>query len=155
MVCAAGRRPHRAHRGGGCHPQNVFWGTRACDPMPAQWAHTSPHARARRTRTRAHAHPPAHPHPDTPYHPRLVFHRVRGGVTGVGQQVGCLARIFSPTLSAKLFAWGAGSTLPFPLDHHVAFVAFGALWGLPLLLNLQLTDADVARREVPPRARVG
>eukprot|EP01062_Namystynia_karyoxenos_P084581 TRINITY_DN9997_c0_g1_i1.p1 TRINITY_DN9997_c0_g1~~TRINITY_DN9997_c0_g1_i1.p1 ORF type:complete len:511 (+),score=146.60 TRINITY_DN9997_c0_g1_i1:69-1535(+) len=69
--------------------------------------------------------------------------RVLGGVTGVGQQVGCLARVISPTLSAKLFAWGNRSTLDFPLDRHVAFVFFGVSWLVPLFLNLRLRQVDV------------
>ena len=72
--------------------------------------------------------------------------RLRGGVTGVGQQVGCLARCISPTLSAKLFAWGNRSSLPFPLDRHLTFVVFGLAWLLPLWLNTCLTDADVMQR---------
>jgi hypothetical protein len=58
--------------------------------------------------------------------------------------VGGAAKGITPTVSAWLVAWGNRSGLPFPLDERVPFVLFGALWLVPVGINLCLRDEDVS-----------
>jgi len=68
---------------------------------------------------------------------------LRGGITGVSFQVGCLARAMGPAFWSTMFAWGNSSTLPFPLDSRMTFVLFGLAWLLPIGLVQRLQEEDV------------
>jgi len=68
---------------------------------------------------------------------------LRGGISGVSFQVGCLARALGPACWSTLFAWGNRSTLPFPLDSRITFLLFGLVWLVPIGLVRQLQEEDV------------
>jgi len=68
---------------------------------------------------------------------------LRGGISGVSFQVGCLARALGPAFWSTLFAWGNSSALPFPFDSRLTFLLFGLGWLLPIGLVQRLQAEDV------------
>jgi len=68
---------------------------------------------------------------------------LRGGISGVSFQVGCLAPALGPVFWSTLFAWGNSSALPFPFDSRMNFLLFGLGWLLPIGLVKKLQTEDV------------